>query len=91
MGKLSKQSYKGIDYIELKDLTPMQCESLRSLLKRNQIIHLQIDGEIKRDCVQYCHYEEWLTTEAEVFSGSVVEANETKTSPTSLPKVALGT
>lgn len=91
MGKLTKKIYKGIDYIELKDLTPAQSIALKAVLKRNQIIHIQVDGEIKRDCVQYHHYEEWYKSTETVFSGSRAQVPAVTRSTQDIPKVALGT
>lgn len=91
MAKLSKKSFKGIHFIELKDLTPVQADGLRNSLDRNQVINLQIEGEIIRDCVQYHHYEEWLKDTAKVFSGAPSKETQSVQIAPNVPKVAVGT
>lgn len=69
MEKLVKLKFKGIEYIRLSSLTPIQEKSLKGILARNQIINIQVGTQILRDCVLYKNYEAWYEQNANLFSG----------------------
>ena len=88
MEKLVKLNYKGIEYIRLSTLSPIQAESIRSTLDRNQVINIQVGQQILRDCVLYKYYEAWHQQHASSFVGEAIpEEAKTMKSESGLPKV----
>ena len=59
MKKLTKRTYKGINYIRLGSLSREQAESLRKSLNPRTLIKIQIYDELLEDCVLYEAYEDW--------------------------------
>ena len=62
MEKLKKNTFKGINYIELKSLPQEQAEALRQNLTQRTLIKIVRDDVILKDCVLYTAYEEWFET-----------------------------
>ena len=93
MEKLSKESFRGIDYIRLQSLPLAQASLFRAWLKPRYVINIQVDEDILRDCVLFKHYEEWLSTQEVVESVSEnIELSGTNvaSSPITYAKVAIG-
>jgi hypothetical protein len=94
MEKLVKLNFKGIEYIRLGSLTPIQEKSLKGSLVRNQIINIQVGPQILRDCVLYKSYEAWYEQNATLFSGgnTVLEPAEdlAETPLSTVHKIAVG-
>lgn len=94
MEKLVKLNFKGIEYIRLSSLTPIQEKSLNGILERNQIINIQVGTQILRDCVLYKNYEIWYEQNASLFSGENTPLETidqiTKTPLPTVHKIAIG-
>lgn len=62
MKKISKRTFKGIDYIRLSSLTTEQAASLKSDLNSRTLIKILMFDEVIDDCVLYSAYEKWFIT-----------------------------
>jgi hypothetical protein len=51
--------YKGIEFIELNDLTPEQAVLFKGSAPKEAFIKIMIKDKIVSDCIQYKHYRAW--------------------------------
>lgn len=59
MKKLTKRTYKGIEYIRLSSLPASQAESLKQTLNHRTLIKILHEEVVLTDCVLYTAYEQW--------------------------------
>ncbi|MGE0587239.1 MAG: hypothetical protein AB7O48_01590 [Cyclobacteriaceae bacterium] len=57
--KVPVEIYRGIEYVQISKLPPLQKELISQSLPADQIIKILTDKELLNDCVQYKHYESW--------------------------------
>jgi len=62
MKKVSKRTYKGIDFIRLSSLSEEQAASLKTSLTSRTLIKILMFDEVIDDCVLYSAYEQWFIT-----------------------------
>jgi len=60
MKKISKKTYRGIDYVQLKALSNTQAESLKQSLDERTLIKILKNDVVLNDCVLYSAYEKWF-------------------------------
>ncbi len=75
--------YKGIEYVQLKELPEDQQQRITQSLNRELFIKILIDGHLHQDCILYKDYKHWYEN---VYS---VSTPEESTAPDTAPaKVA---
>ena len=79
MNKLTKRTYKGINYIRLSSLSGAQADSLNQTLNDRTLVKILINEVILSDCVLYDAYEKW-------FESTTIE-NSTTSSAEPLPQL----
>lgn len=62
MLKLSKNNYRGIEYIRLGSLSAVHAESLSLHLNNRTLIKILRNDVILTDCVLYSVYESWYNS-----------------------------
>jgi hypothetical protein len=60
MEKISKRTFRGIDYVQLSTLSKNQAESLKQSLDERTLIKILKNDVILNDCVLYSAYEKWF-------------------------------
>jgi hypothetical protein len=60
--KVSSKIYKGIEYIQVKDLPEEQQEKILETLNHECLIKILIDKSIISNCIQYKDYVLWFDT-----------------------------
>lgn len=51
--------YKGIEYIELNDLSPEQATSFKEWAPQDTFIKIMIKDKVVDNCIQYKDYKHW--------------------------------
>lgn len=75
--------YKGIEYVQLKELPEDQQQKITQSLSREFFIKILIDGHLHQDCILYKDYKNWFEN---VYS--VPDVRESTTPETSTADVA---
>ena len=84
--KISKDVYRGIDFIRISNLPDDQQLIFKSWLNNDQVIKIMINNsKILPDCVQYYIYEEWFGDILPSLSGEQVKVNGEAPSMEDLP------
>lgn len=52
--------YKGIEYVQLKELPEDQQQRIKQSLSRELFIKILIDGQLHQDCILYKDYRSWF-------------------------------
>lgn len=52
--------FKGIEYVRLSELPPVQQDALLKTIDPHLFIKIMIDGVIVSNCLQYKHYAAWF-------------------------------
>ncbi|MFO7256079.1 MAG: hypothetical protein DIU61_000205 [Bacteroidota bacterium] len=52
--------YKGIEYVQLKELPEDQQQKITQSLSRELFIKILIDGQLHQDCILYKDYKQWF-------------------------------
>jgi hypothetical protein len=60
MKKISKITFRGIDYVQLEALSNTQAESLKQSLTERTLIKILKNDVVLNDCVLYSAYEKWF-------------------------------
>jgi len=60
MAELYKQVYKGIEFIRISKLPPVQKAEFLNWLPEEKVIKILCDDELLKDCVQLKEYEYWI-------------------------------
>ena len=87
MEKLSKESFKGIEYIRLQSLPMVQASLLKAWLQPKCVINIQVGEDILRDCVLFRYYDEWFNT----LAITPVDAHQSISKPTEATPVTPST
>ncbi|TFG88535.1 MAG: hypothetical protein E4H16_04915 [Candidatus Atribacteria bacterium] len=58
--KVNSTIYKGIEYIQVRELPPDQQELLLKTISRDLLIKIMIDGKLVGNCLQFKVYETWF-------------------------------
>gem|GEM_PF-939080 len=58
--KVNSTIYKGIEYIQVRELPPDQQELLLKTINRDLLIKIMIDGKLVGNCLQFKDYEIWF-------------------------------
>jgi len=78
--------YRGIEFVCVTDLPEEQQILLHSSPQYPERINILIEGEIKRNCIQYPAYAEWFNN---VYKTSVAQAPAVKQKETAEPNLIL--
>lgn len=57
---IGAKTYRGIDYIRVRDLPEDQKDAIRNWLNEDLIIKIQTDSSLLVDCVLYKDYKDWF-------------------------------
>lgn len=57
--KVGARLFKGIEFVQLQDLPPIQKGQIISSLDKSLLIKIKCDDKILVDCLQYKHYMLW--------------------------------
>ena len=77
--------YKGIEYVQLKELPEDQQQRITQSLNRELFIKILIDGQLHQDCILYKDYKYWYET---VYSIPVSEEPATpEPTPATIPSL----
>lgn len=71
--------YKGIEYVQLKELPEDQQQRITQSLNRELFIKILIDGQLHQDCILYKDYKYWFES---VYS---IPASEQPPAPAAAP------
>ena len=71
--KVESKIFKGIEYVQLKELPQSQQDRIIHTINHNLFIKIMIDGKILSQCLQYKDYDIWYENE---FGPMVVTARE---------------
>ncbi|MDH5381693.1 MAG: hypothetical protein OEW75_12615 [Cyclobacteriaceae bacterium] len=79
MTKIKSRLFKGIEFIQLRDLPANQKNNFLEWLDKDNIINIQVGSKVEKDCVQYSDYCYWFEQQ-ENNTESIAKHNG-KTSP----------
>jgi hypothetical protein len=77
--------YKGIEYVQLKELPEDQQQKIRQSLNRELFIKILIDGQLHQDCILYKDYKHWFENVYNIPQSKEPSAPET--APASVPSL----
>ena len=72
MNKLNISIYKGIEFVQLKELPAAQAKLLMQTLNKRTLIKILIDDVILSDCVLFSAYESWFASYSKEVNEPVV-------------------
>lgn len=78
--------YRGIEFVCITDLPTEQQILMQSSPQFPERINILIEGEIKRNCIQYHAYTQWFK---DVYNNSVAQAPAVKQQETAEPSLVL--
>lgn len=78
--------YRGIEFVSVTDLPEEQQILLQSSPQYPERINILIEGEIKRNCIQYQAYTQWFQ---DVYKTSVAQAPAVKQEAPTKPDLVL--
>jgi len=75
VGMIEGKVYKGIEYIQISDLTSNEQTAIKQWLASDTIIKIQTEKELLTDCIQFKDYKFWVenTLTSETPKESVVK------------------
>jgi hypothetical protein len=83
--KVSSKIYKGIEYVQIKDLPKEQQETILDTLNHECLIKILIDRSIISNCIQYKDYVLWFDSIYDVVRSTAQKQEHTlETSPIQL-------
>ncbi len=76
--KVNSTIYKGIEYIQVRELPPKQQELLLQSINHDLLIKIMIEGKVVRNCLQFKDYETWFDSVYNAKHTSVKSSNASK-------------
>jgi len=75
--KVNSTIYKGIEYVQVRELPPDQRELLLQSINRELLIKIMIEGKLVRNCLLFKDYEIWFDSVYQVKKDSAKPRAET--------------